>query len=134
MIASIKVSFRDGNWARIDLDGNPYEWVTRYDLSEIKTISITEKITVEECRARYGGDMPLNKRTIESLEVQTTLALNTLRDARNAMLSAARICDDWARESQSGGWSTHQVQANRNHADYLRREADKASRVIEELS
>lgn len=40
-----------------------------------------------------------------------------------ALLSAANQCDRWADESRNGGWSTHQVAANRKLADTLRRAA-----------
>jgi uncharacterized protein (DUF58 family) len=34
-----------------------------------------------------------------------------------AMLrTAAEKCEQWARESRSGGWSTHQVEANKQLA------------------
>lgn len=36
------------------------------------------------------------------------------------MLAAADLCDSWAIASQSGGWSTHQVEANRRLAQQLR--------------
>lgn len=42
---------------------------------------------------------------------------------RQALLNAAEQCDRWADESQRGGWSTHQVSANRKLADELRRVA-----------
>ena len=37
--------------------------------------------------------------------------------------SLADRLDKWATESQSGGWSTHQVSANRSAADDCRRTA-----------
>lgn len=45
---------------------------------------------------------------------QLTSALNALRDE-------AEMLDQWARQSEEGGWSTHQVQAQRLRADVLRR-------------
>lgn len=38
--------------------------------------------------------------------------------------------DQWARESRSGGWSTHQVEPMTRKADVLRREASELRRVI----
>lgn len=38
-------------------------------------------------------------------------------------LGTAAVCDKWASESRAGGWSTHQVDANRNLANDLRRAA-----------
>jgi 3-methyladenine DNA glycosylase AlkC len=37
--------------------------------------------------------------------------------------NAANQLDGWAAESQSGGWSTHQVERNRRLADECRRMA-----------
>jgi len=42
---------------------------------------------------------------------------------REAMLSAANICEHWADESRNGGWSTHQVEPNRRLAASLRKAA-----------
>jgi len=42
---------------------------------------------------------------------------------REAMLSAATICDYWADESRNDGWSTHQVEPNRRLAASLRKAA-----------
>jgi hypothetical protein len=46
---------------------------------------------------------------------------------------AAWHCDKWAKESESGGWSTHQVDANRKLADHLRREIAEAKQELKEL-
>jgi hypothetical protein len=40
-----------------------------------------------------------------------------------ALLDAANRCDRWAEESRRGGWSTHQIEANRELANDLRRAA-----------
>lgn len=45
----------------------------------------------------------------------------TIAELRNALFDAATQCDKWAEESIIGGWSTHQVKANRDMADNLRR-------------
>lgn len=42
----------------------------------------------------------------------------------------ANRLDGWARESQSGGWSTHQVSANRSAADDCRRMAAEARAAL----
>lgn len=42
----------------------------------------------------------------------------------------ANTLDSWARESQLGGWSTHQVAANRTHADECRRQAARIRLAI----
>lgn len=44
-----------------------------------------------------------------------------------AINEAANTCDRWAEESLSGGWSTHQVAANRELANRLRRAAAQAA-------
>lgn len=50
-----------------------------------------------------------------SVVSETIAFLNNLADT----------LDKWASESQSGGWSTHQVKANREQADACRRQAAK---------
>lgn len=40
----------------------------------------------------------------------------------------ANTLDRWADESRSGGWSTHQVEANRKKADECRRMAAQIKR------
>lgn len=42
---------------------------------------------------------------------------------KERLMTAANTCDTWARESRAGGWSTHQVAANENLANDLRRTA-----------
>lgn len=53
-----------------------------------------------------------------------------LRDSHTELIAeleaAADQCDRWAKQSQSGGWSTHQVEANTKLADRLRRVAANA--------
>ena len=75
-------------------------------------------------------------RQYEREQVERELApkaevLGALTSARNSLLTAARRCDQWAVESQNGGWSTHQVDANLKLAHGLRLEADKATQVLE---
>jgi len=52
---------------------------------------------------------------------------------QNAALEKERDAnqlDDWTKESQRGGWSTHQVEPMRKKADQLRREAAELQRLI----
>lgn len=42
----------------------------------------------------------------------------------------ANILDGWVSESLSGGWSTHQVKANEDMANRLRRSAAKLRAVL----
>lgn len=42
----------------------------------------------------------------------------------------ADILDEWADESELGGWSTHQVKANRDEANKARRFAARLKRTI----
>lgn len=41
----------------------------------------------------------------------------------NFLMTLADTLDGWAQESRRGGWSTHQVDANRREADNCRRKA-----------
>lgn len=53
--------------------------------------------------------------------------------AKNAMRTISEMADQldtWARQSQEGGWSTHQVQPMRKKADALRREVAFIGRQI----
>jgi hypothetical protein len=43
----------------------------------------------------------------------------------------ANTLDDWAKQTMSGGWSTHQVEDNRRQADNVRREAAALRRIRE---
>lgn len=54
-----------------------------------------------------------------------------LNDSIKAVESVARQLDDWANESQRGGWSTHQVDPMRRLADILRRQVDGWKRCVE---
>lgn len=42
----------------------------------------------------------------------------------------ANTLDGWARQSEGGGWSTHQVEANRREANECRRRAAELKRSI----
>lgn len=46
-----------------------------------------------------------------------------LEDAARTYEETANTLDAWAQQSREGGWSTHQVKANREAADALRRKA-----------
>lgn len=46
------------------------------------------------------------------------------------LASLADTLDRWANESRSGGWSTHQVDANQDEANNCRRMAAKVRKVI----
>ncbi len=56
---------------------------------------------------------------------------DALEQAVQLLRDTADLCDRWAEESKSGGWSTHQVDENRATADNLRRQASVFSRAIE---
>jgi hypothetical protein len=43
----------------------------------------------------------------------------------------ANTLDRWADETRSGGWSTHQCEANRNEANRCRRKAAELRRTRE---
>ena len=49
--------------------------------------------------------------------------LQELRQEAELLDRFAARCDAWADESERGGWSTHQVKANRAMADECRRRA-----------
>lgn len=48
--------------------------------------------------------------------------------------SVADQMDAWAEESKTGGWSTHQVQANINTANSCRRVAAKLRATVTDLA
>lgn len=48
---------------------------------------------------------------------------NVVRTSIGTVSAMADQLDDWARESRSGGWSTHQVEPMTRKADELRRQA-----------
>ena len=43
---------------------------------------------------------------------------------RNLLLQEARQLEQWANESESGGWSTHQVKSMRERAEHIRARID----------
>lgn len=47
----------------------------------------------------------------------------TTQEMASYLDQKANLMDDWAEESISGGWSTHQVQAQRDLANEFRRKA-----------
>jgi hypothetical protein len=68
-------------------------------------------------------------------EVSAMLVVNRLKQALNAAADDknrdANQLDDWAGESERGGWSTHQVDPMRAKADQLRREATELRRLLQ---
>lgn len=46
-----------------------------------------------------------------------------MRETEEFLFALADKLDGWAKESLDGGWSTHQVQANRDAANDCRRQA-----------
>ena len=57
-------------------------------------------------------------------------ALDALDRTIFALSAAANICDGWAKESRVGGWSTHQMEANKRLANDLRRSASTARALL----
>jgi hypothetical protein len=57
--------------------------------------------------------------------------LRVAKDAADFLLRTARVLDEWAVQSQNGGWSTHQVEGNLRVANDCRREAYCIQRVID---
>lgn len=57
--------------------------------------------------------------------VSQARAIYLLRRALVALNNGAKTCRKWARESEDGGWSTHQVLANREVSAQLATEADR---------
>lgn len=49
------------------------------------------------------------------------------------LLSTADTLDQWAAQSEAGGWSTHQVDANRRLADDMRRKASQLLKLQSSL-
>lgn len=54
-------------------------------------------------------------------------------DAIKYLETLANTLDEWAQQSLTGGWSTHQVKANREEANNCRRQAAKL-RLLREKS
>lgn len=52
---------------------------------------------------------------------------------RCALIDAANQCDAWAKQSRDGGWSTHQVEANKQLANKLRKYATSADDALADL-
>jgi hypothetical protein len=72
-------------------------------------------------------DEPANARLIAAAPE----LLRVAKDAADFLLRTARVLDEWAVQSQNGGWSTHQVEGNLRVANDCRREADCIQRVID---
>ena len=56
-----------------------------------------------------------------------------LLQAVKVLEATADTCDEWAEQSRFGGWSTHQVQANKDMANKLRREASVLRRGLSRI-
>jgi hypothetical protein len=56
--------------------------------------------------------------------------LAELVDVAASLELHAELLDRWAAESRSGGWSTHQVDAQRQKADTFRKQAAQVRRTI----
>lgn len=61
----------------------------------------------------------------EIVRLQNTIASKNMLLVKGgeALNSLADVCDKWAEENQTGGWSTHHVKANHTAADAARRSA-----------
>lgn len=73
----------------------------------------------------YAGYGLIAAAYIQRYEAALTTALSRVEALETTLIAAANTCDKWAEESHSGGWSTHQVDANKKLADDLRRQALK---------
>jgi hypothetical protein len=58
----------------------------------------------------------------------------TVESTIQFLSSLADKLDGWAETSLSGGWSTHQVEANRSAADDCRREAARLRQMARDVS
>lgn len=61
---------------------------------------------------------------------QHSALVNAVRSAAVYLQGVADTADGWAEQSRSGGWSTHQVEANRALANDCRRRASELIRSI----
>lgn len=57
---------------------------------------------------------------------------NMVRSSVGTISAMAHQLDEWAQESRTGGWSTHQVDPMTRKADDLRRQAAQLHLVIKE--
>lgn len=57
------------------------------------------------------------------------LLAQTIRETADFLMKMADDLDQWADQSQRGGWSTHQVEANRATAGKMREQAAKLYRA-----
>ena len=60
--------------------------------------------------------------------------LAELRDVAASLELHAELLDRWANESTKYGWSTHQVDAQKNTADAFRRQAAHVRGVIRKVT
>jgi hypothetical protein len=73
-------------------------------------------------RSSWAEDV--RRRNAENATANSQERAESLIDKmRRILLNAADQCDEWADASEKGGGSTHQVQAQREYANQLRREA-----------
>lgn len=88
-------------------------------------------------RAMWAGIAADEKRRADDAEAERDAAsaeAERLREAvgilSGAVLDAATACARWAEQSETGGWSTHQVEANRRLATDLTVRAGRARAAI----
>lgn len=84
-----------------------------------RTLLLAEGGTMSKSPRRDFEFLPASPSDFEQLAALREAARNAL----NMIALEADQLDTWARESVSGGWSTHQVDPMRKKADVLRREA-----------
>jgi hypothetical protein len=82
-------------------------------------------------RLRYHDVSPEVERANAAVLASAPELLRVAKDAADFLLRTARVLDEWAVQSQNGGWSTHQVEGNLRVANDCRREADCIQRVID---
>ena len=58
---------------------------------------------------------------------------NMVRTSIGTLSAMADQLDEWARESRTGGWSTHQVDPMTRKADELRRQSAQMRLAIKEV-
>jgi hypothetical protein len=73
----------------------------------------------------------LAKQPINGQGVQIEKLRRKLNDTAQFLDVMANTLDEWAEQSRSGGWSTHQVEANRSRANECRRQAAHIRSILE---
>lgn len=89
---------------------------------------LVSSLVITLARTRKQRDELLNKHrqalaTLDSRNTQMAGLVATLNRAERGLRVMSGTLDQWASESEKGGWSTHQVTANRVMADACRRDA-----------